>query len=127
MTNEDTSMIKHISLISRHDGESVESFREYWKNTHSQIIKSAVPHLRKYLANFPLAKEGKGAFSDGNYLTCDAVIEMHFDSVEDLQAAMTSEGWFSERRQKSSARLIDLPRVEFMIAEEVIVVDEISK
>jgi len=114
-------MIKHISLISRHPGESVENFRSYWISTHSQIIKNVVPHIRKYVANFPADVEGKEGLSDGQYLTCDAIIEMHFDTLDDLQAAIASEGWNSEKRKASSARLIDLPRVQFLIGEEKVV------
>lgn len=114
-------MVKHISLINRHKHESFEDFRTYWMEVHSQIVKGVLPKLRKYVANFPADIGSSKAPGSGQYLQCDAIIELHFDTLEDLNAAMTSEGWLSERRRSSSARLMDLERNLFMVADEIVI------
>lgn len=114
-------MIKHISLIHRHANESIADFREYWLNVHSQLVKGVLPGLRKYVANFPVELGGATGLGSGQYLECDAIIELHFDSLDALQVAMRSEGWCGERRKASSARLMDLSRNRFLVGEEVLV------
>lgn len=111
-------MIKHISLIHRHEGESVADFRRYWLEVHSQLVKGVLPGLRKYVANFPAGIDSTGLGS-GEYLSCDAIVELHFDTLAELTTAMHSEGWTGEARRASSARLMDLSRNRFLIAEEV--------
>jgi len=114
-------MVKHISLINRHAGQTFEEFRDYWMNVHSQLVKGILPGLRKYVANFPAELGGTTPPGSGTYLTCDAIVELHFDSYEALLAGMASAGWLSKERRESSARLMDQPRNLFLIGEEVVV------
>lgn len=114
-------MVKHISIIHRHAGETPQQFRDYWVNVHSELVKGVLPRLRKYVANFPADLGSSRAPGSGQYLACDAIVELHFDSLADLQSALQSEGWCSERRKASSARLIDLDRNNLLIADEFVV------
>ncbi|SAI74481.1 EthD protein [Bordetella ansorpii] len=112
-------MIKHISLINRHQNESVADFRAYWLNVHSQLVKGALPGLRKYVANFPVDVSDSEPLASGRHLSCDAIVELHFDSLDALKAAIRSPDWQSEKRKASSARLMELSLNQYMIAEEV--------
>ncbi|WP_157793058.1 EthD domain-containing protein [Bordetella genomosp. 8] len=112
-------MVKHISLIHRHPGESVADFRAYWLDVHSQLVKGVLPGLRKYVANFPVDVSHAEPLASGRQLSCDAIVELHFDSLDALKAAIRSPGWQSEKRKASSARLIDLSLNQYMIADEV--------
>lgn len=114
-------MIKHFSLIRRNAGQSVEEFRAYWKEVHSQLCKDALPGLRKYVGNFPAAWDETNTFVGTRPVTCDAIIELHFDSVEDMKAAFNSASWQSERRKASSARDHDRSNIEYMVSEEIVV------
>ena len=113
-------MVKHISLVHRHAGMTHEEFLDAWKTIHTQIVKTRLPGLRKYVANIACSPPGSGAKMPGSgaQLACDAVVELHFDTLEALQGAMAGPGWLSEERVASSARLIDLTRHQFIVAEE---------
>lgn len=114
-------MFKHISAINRNKDLSVEEFRDYWKNVHSQIVRTRLPKLRKYLANFPVTDDGIAWPGSGGRMQCDAVVELHFDSLEDLLHAMAGDGWNSDERRTSSAKCIDLGAGRILIAEECVV------
>ncbi|HEY9281363.1 MAG TPA: EthD domain-containing protein [Eoetvoesiella sp.] len=114
-------MVKHISIVKRRNDISRDEFRDYWINVHSEIVKSCLPSLKKYVANFPMAaNEGQKMPGSGQEIACDAIVELHFDSVSDLLADMSAEGWLSEKRKLSSAKLIDLSWHQFVVAEEYI-------
>ena len=114
-------MVKHISIVKRKPGLSAEEFRDYWANVHAQIVKSCLPSLRKYVANFPMsAPQGKKMPGSGQEIACDAIVELHFDTVDDLLADMSGAGWQSERRKLSSAKIIDLSGHQFIVAQEFV-------
>ncbi|MBF3851500.1 EthD domain-containing protein [Burkholderia pseudomallei] len=101
-------MFKHISAINRIDGMSIEEFRHYWINVHSQIVRGRLPKLRKYLANFPVLDEGVIWPGSAQRLKCDALIELHFDSLEDILGAMQGPEWDSDEQRVSSVKCIAL-------------------
>jgi uncharacterized protein (TIGR02118 family) len=113
-------MFKHISAINRREGQSVEEFRHYWVTRHAEIAKVSLPKLRKYLANFPVRGSAPWPGS-GQHLVCDALVELHFDTLEDLQAAMTGPDFMTDERKASSAIAMDLKRNNYMVAEEYVV------
>jgi len=114
-------VVKHISIVKRKPGLSAEEFRDYWANVHAQIVKSCLPSLRKYVANFPMsAPQGKKMPGSGQEIACDAIVELHFDTVDDLLADMSGAGWQSERRKLSSAKIIDLSGHQFIVAQEFV-------
>ncbi|MDO8277279.1 MAG: EthD family reductase [Burkholderiaceae bacterium] len=112
-------MFKHISAINRREGQSVEEFRHYWVTRHAEIAKVSLPKLRKYLATFPAL--GAAWPGSGQHLVCDALVELHFDTLEDLQAAMTGPQFMTEERKASSALAMDLQRNSYMVGEEYVV------
>ncbi|MGI4815330.1 MAG: EthD domain-containing protein [Janthinobacterium lividum] len=116
-------MIKHISFIYRPAHMSHAEVVEYWKKVHSQLVKTKLPGLRKYVGNFPVNEPGSGAQQPGSgkQMQCDAVVELHFDDVESLHAAMASPGWLSDERKKSSASMMDFTHHQFVVVEEVVV------
>jgi uncharacterized protein (TIGR02118 family) len=115
-------MIKHISIVSGKPGSSPLEFRRYWEETHAQIVKTRLPGLRKYVANFPIPIGGNGpALGSGAQIVCSAIVELHFDTVADLQAAMAGPGWQSPERKNSSDHLMDYSKHQYVIVEEVVV------
>jgi uncharacterized protein (TIGR02118 family) len=116
-------MVKHISLVHRPAGMTHEAFVDYWKNVHAELVKTKLPGLRKYVGNIPVHPPGSSAPLPGSgvQLTCDAVVELHFDDLAALQRAMASPEWLSAERKASSARLADLSRHQFVVAEEYVV------
>jgi hypothetical protein len=120
-------MVKHTSLVHRPAGVSHQEFLERWKNVHAQLVKSRLPGLRKYVGNIPCVAPDSAPDSakrmpgSGAHLQCDLIVELHFDDLASLQKAMSGPGWLSDERLASSAKLIDLERHQFIVAEEYVV------
>ena len=112
-------MIKHLSLIHRREGQSMEEFRSYWEDTHSKLVKTLLPGLRKYVGNFATALPNAGRLVSGHTVSADAIIELHFDGLEAMVAAFDGEGWQSSERKESSARQMDMSKTTYLVAEEV--------
>jgi uncharacterized protein (TIGR02118 family) len=111
-------MIKIVAFLRRNPTMSQEEFVHYWKTVHVPMVKNKLPGLVKYIGNFPV-----GVRSDPNLVVpdFDAIVELGFDSVESMKAAMSSPSFLSEERQISSAKLMDLGRTETMVVEEIVV------
>lgn len=115
-------MIKHISLVHRRPELTHADFIDYWKNRHAKLVRTKLPKLRRYVANFPAEWSGpEPQPGSGAQLSCDAVVELHFDDLADLRAAMSSAGWLDEERKASSDYLIDYARHQFIVADEYVV------
>lgn len=116
-------MIKHISYIKKHDGVTMAEFKAYWTDVHAPLVKSALPSLKKYVGNF-VVEEGRDRKWDievrGGIVDADLVVELHFETMEDLQNDMHGPGWLNDNRRASSAKLIDYSVMKLMITEEVV-------
>jgi uncharacterized protein (TIGR02118 family) len=115
-------MIKQISLIYRPAGVSKEEFRTYWRDVHAELVKTKLPGLRKYTGSFPLeARPGERLPGGGEQIHCDCVVELYFDDLDSLMKAMTGPDWLGEDRMKSSLKILDFKRVQFIVADEYVV------
>jgi uncharacterized protein (TIGR02118 family) len=74
-------MVKLISLMKRKEGLSREDFAKWAVEDHSPIGKR-MPKIRQYRISVLRSDQPDTEF--------DAVFEMWFDSIEDLQAALDS-------------------------------------
>ncbi|NUZ06099.1 EthD family reductase [Piscinibacter koreensis] len=108
-------MIKFISIFSHPAGASLEEVRDFWFNVHAPFVKANLPGLRKYVINLPLRVPGAPDPA------CDGVVELHFDDVAALQAALASPGWASAERKTSSSTVIDYQRFRGIWAEEHVI------
>lgn len=107
-------MIKMVQLLLREEGTSHEEFKARWTGEHAEIAEQ-LPNLRKYVTSTP--RDPKKAGYDG-------IVELYFDSTEDLAAAFESpEG---ERVQADAREFIDLEGSPSLVVEETIQLDHSS-
>ncbi len=81
-------MIKSISLLTRKDGISHEEFIHHWVEVHAPLAH-AVPRLRRYVQSHILAERRRPDI-ETLAVQIDGIAELWYDSLEDMQIAMTS-------------------------------------
>jgi uncharacterized protein (TIGR02118 family) len=111
-------MIKVVAFLRRNRNVSREEFIHYWKTVHAPLVKEKLPRLKRYVGNFPIGIAAAPGFAQPEY---DALIETGFDTVEDMQWALSSASFLTEARLISSARAMDLARTEAMVVEEIVI------
>jgi len=75
-------LYKHSAFLVRKEGMSHEEFREYWENNHSPLAKD-IEGVVRYHTVYP---------TDPENAEFDGVAELYFETLEDLHAALGSEG-----------------------------------
>lgn len=108
-------MVKFISVINHPAGSPLEEVQDYWFKIHAPFVKANLAGLRKYVINLPVRSEGEAAPA------CDGVVELHFDDMAALKAALASPGWASAQRKASSSKVIDYGRFMGVYTEEHVV------
>jgi uncharacterized protein (TIGR02118 family) len=116
-------VFKHISIIHRPPNKSHEETIRYWKEVHTKVVKSRLPGLKKYVGNIALqapetAEKQPGG---GTQMNCDLIVELHFETLEDLRAALTSAPWLSDERKASSKQVIDYTNNPYVVMQEFVV------
>ena len=111
-------MIKIVALIRRNPQMTQEEFVHYWKTVHAPLVKKKLPGLVKYIGSFP---SGVTSATEVVASDFDGVVELGFDSVKSMQAAMSNPDFLTEDRRISSAKLMDLEKTRSMVVEEVVV------
>lgn len=113
-------MVKHISIIYRAKGKTHAEAVKYWREVHQNVVKGRLPGLRKYVGNFPVQDPDSTVKQPGGgqQMTCDAIVELHFDDLESLTRAMSSEAWQSDERRASSAQFMDYAQMTYVVVDE---------
>lgn len=111
-------MIKIVAFIRRNPNLTQEEFVHYWKTVHVPLVKKRLPGLIKYIGSFPV---GVKSAPEAIVPDFDGLVELGFDSIESMNAAMSSPSFLSKDRQISSAKLMDLSRTESLVVEEIVV------
>ena len=94
-------MITLVSFITRNPALSFDAFRTHWIEVHAPLVRAGLPAMRGYRAHF------EGGTREGYaLLDCDAIVELSFDSVDAMHAAMASAAFNTPERIASSARLM---------------------
>ncbi|WP_122088296.1 EthD domain-containing protein [Halalkalicoccus subterraneus] len=107
-------MIKMVQLLLREEGLSHEEFKARWTGEHAEIA-GQLPNLRKYVTSTP---------RDPEKASYDGIVELYFDSTEELAAAFESpEG---ERVQADATEFVDLEASPSLVVEETVQFDHIS-
>jgi uncharacterized protein (TIGR02118 family) len=75
-------LCKHSAFLVRQDGMSHEEFRAYWEDNHSPLAKD-IEGVVRYHTVYP---------TDPENAEFDGVAELYFETLEDLHAALGSEG-----------------------------------
>ncbi|KAL2837389.1 EthD domain-containing protein [Aspergillus pseudodeflectus] len=113
------SGVKYLSFLRRAEGLDHEQFLEYWIHRHAALVKIVKPFyslVRRYVQHHgrldlhrPMAGEGKPE-------TFDGVVELYFDSVDDLEKAYTHPEYLAILRP-DEARFIKGPSMRFVVEE----------
>jgi uncharacterized protein (TIGR02118 family) len=102
-------MIRVLYILQKRADLSDAAFREYWKSTHGPIV-AKIPGLRKYVESHPYPDP------HGDPLPADGVAELEFDSIEAMQAALsTAEG---QAMLADVANFVDTQRAGPIVIEE---------
>ena len=109
-------MVKIISFIRRNPDFTHAQFVDYWKNVHAPMCRDLLPGLRHYVGKFPTG-DGHG----GREPDYDGLIELGFDDVESLRAALSSPSFQTAERKASSAKVMDDDRTEHLIVEDCVI------
>jgi len=117
-------MIKLIAGIKRKPGMTAEEFHRYWREVHAPLVQT-VPEffalIRKYVQSHTLETPSSqvGGFPRSEF---DGVVELWFDSVEDVEKAFAAPRYL-EIIRPDERKFIDLSSVKVVIAEEVPIYD----
>jgi len=110
-------MIKVISMLYRNPALSPQEFREYWENVHVPLVRAALPGLVHYTGSFPI--EDNRPWRPGTPLACDGVVELGWEDAATMARDMGSPEFNTPEREASSARLMDLDRIQTLVVEVV--------
>jgi uncharacterized protein (TIGR02118 family) len=122
-------MVKMIFVIRRLPHLSPEEFHRYWREQHGSLAKKNLPALRvkRYVQTHTLDTPLNEVMRDsrGGGEPYDGVVEIWWDSVEDLEGAFASpEGaQASEELLEDERRFIDLPRSSMWLAKEEVFIE----
>ncbi|MXV62740.1 EthD family reductase [Natronorubrum sp. JWXQ-INN-674] len=117
-------MYKHVALLVRQDGMSHEEFVDYWQDEHTPIARE-IDGVVRYQQVLP---------TEPDHAEFDGLAELYFENLEDLHAALGSEGsrdYDPEKGKAKEARedvdnflaIEDRPR---FIGEEIVQKDEVD-
>ena len=117
-------MIKMLFAIRRLPHLSAEEFHRYWRENHGRLARKKLPALRvkRYVQTHTIDTPFNEVLreSRGGGEPYDGVVEIWWDSIEELEAAFaTPEGvQASEELLEDEKRFIDLPHSSMWLAEE---------
>lgn len=105
-------MIKVIGMVRKRADMTHAEFKDYWLNQHSRLERASLGTnpVRRIVANFWTANLIDEA-------PCDGMVELYYDSIEDMQAVWGS-GHDDEMRADEANFCAPDFRI-FFIAEEI--------
>lgn len=117
-------MIKLVYCVRRREDVPPEEFHRYWREEHAANVTSVREAIRarRYVQSHTCLPEINAALVESRGLApaFDGITEVWWDSVEDLQAALTSpEG--TDAMQfliEDESRFIDLAHSRVFLTEE---------
>jgi uncharacterized protein (TIGR02118 family) len=115
-------MYKHVALLVRKEGMSHDEFVDHWQNDHTPIARE-IEGVVRYQTVLPV--EPDAAEFDG-------LAELYFEDLDELHAALGSEGSRDYDPAKGKARearqdvdnFLDVERRPRIIGEEIVEKDE---
>ena len=117
-------MIKLVYVLQARDDVEPEEFHRYWLEDHGPLVASVAEAIRarKYVQSHTIATPLNQALVDsrGTEPIRQGITEVWWDSLEDLQAAISSlEGIEAgSRLLEDEARFIDFSRSSIFLTEE---------
>ena len=122
-------MIKMVFAVRRLPHLSAEEFHRYWREVHGPLAQKKLPTLRvkRYVQTHTLDTPFNEVLreSRGGGEPFDGVVEIWWDSIEELEAAFsTPEGLqASEELLEDEKRFMDLPRCSMWFAQEEVFIE----
>jgi uncharacterized protein (TIGR02118 family) len=124
-------MVKIIFALRRLPHLSVEEFQNYWREKHGPLARKNLPIMRckRYIQTHTLKtdfNELLKAYRGFTVEPFDGIVELWWDSIEDLQEAFsTPEGARAQDELLNDEKqFIDLERSPMWFAEEHVFIEE---
>jgi uncharacterized protein (TIGR02118 family) len=108
-------MVKVLTFIKRKAGMTVDSFQEYWRTRHPDVV-TRLPGVRRYTQSHVLP----GAYAKGEPLY-DGLAEVWADDTDALRAMTRSPE--HPRLIEDEAKFIDRARMGFIVTEDRLILD----
>jgi uncharacterized protein (TIGR02118 family) len=117
-------MYKHIALLVRQAGMSHAEFVDYWQENHTPIARE-IEGVVRYQQVLP---------TEPDHAEFDGIAELYFEDLEDLHAALGSEGSrdydptreVAARAREDVDNFLDVERRPRFIGEEVVQKDAVD-
>ncbi|WP_176590615.1 MULTISPECIES: EthD domain-containing protein [Sphingobium] len=113
-------MFKTIGLFKRKSGMSMQDFRDYYENRHSQMARY-VPQLRRYSRTYLEAyrEPFTGQLVEPEF---DVITEMWYDDRASFEEAMLllTEPALKQAFEEDEENFFDRSRNRFLLAEECV-------
>ncbi|GKZ75508.1 hypothetical protein AnigIFM56816_000161 [Aspergillus niger] len=97
-----TSGVKYLSFLRRSESLDQETFLSYWLTQHAPLVKSVESFyklVRRYVQHHGLLKLHRAMSEEGSSETFSGVVELYFDSIEDLETAFNLPEYLETIRQ----------------------------
>jgi uncharacterized protein (TIGR02118 family) len=106
-------MVKNVVFFKRNPGMSVETFQQYWRTTHADIV-CKLPGIRKYVQSHTLLsgyRKGEPAY--------DGVAEIWFDDTDAMRALAGTKAYADVRADEHN--FLDLSTMGAIITDEHVI------
>ena len=117
--------VKFMSLLKRKADLSPDEFSRYWATKHAQLVQT-VPevcqYFRRYVQNHCIPGSGERVDGTRCEVDIDGIVEIWFDSLSDLENAMTSRRYMEVLRP-DEAKFVALPNIRLLALEEAAVAE----
>ena len=117
-------MIKLVYCVRRHPDVTPEAFRRYWLEQHGARVRRLAPALgaRRYVQSHTLETPQNAAIAAGRGTrpAYDGVTELWWDSLDALQAALSTDAGRAADRElrEDESGFIDLSDSSVFLTEE---------
>jgi len=110
-----------FQLLKKRKGMTAEEFKDYWLTNHNKIEQEIIHKGRrkKIVAHFVQGMLEGGELATGKELPFDAVLELHYNSFDDMKASFDPE--IAARLTKDEKNFLDMEaeRVSYILEEYV--------
>lgn len=112
--------VKFMSLLRRKEGIDTAEFGRYWAEEHARLVLSVpevAKHFRRYVQNHCIPSTLRSLDSTKCETNVDGIVEIWFDSISSLEAAMTSARYV-EAIRPDEEKFVALPNIRLLAQEE---------
>lgn len=112
-----------FQLLKKRKDITYEQFKDYWLTEHNKIEQEIIHKGRrkKIVAHFVKGVLEHGELVTGKELPFDAVLELHYNSLEDMKASFDPE--IAARLRKDEQNFLDTEQPVSYILEEYVMAE----